>query len=141
MHEVIVHAQGTARNAFHALTAMGCDSAGKTGSAEVGGGGRTHSWYAGYAPSQEPVLAYSLVVENAGHGSEAAVPIMADIMNRIYKDPALVADLGLPAPRPEGAESETEEEGGEPPPPDVIPEEGVPAAERSGDVPLMIISE
>ncbi|MFH1709383.1 MAG: penicillin-binding protein 2 [Planctomycetota bacterium] len=142
MYEVIHDAKGTARSAFHALTAMGVDSSGKTGSAEVAKGRKTHSWYCGYCPSDAPVMGYSMVVENAGHGSEAAVPIMAAIMNRIYKDDKLRFELGLPAPQAPGSRTETDADGETAvPAPDIIPEEGVPAAESTDEIPLMIITE
>ncbi len=95
MHQVTMDVRGTAYKSFRSIQALGIDSAGKTGSAEVGGNRRTHSWYCGFAPFYEPVLSYAIVVENAGHGSDAAVPIMADILGKASRNEKLRKDLGL----------------------------------------------
>jgi len=49
--------------------------AGKTGTAQ-NPHGRDHSWFVGFAPAQDPVIAVAAVVENAGHGSAVAAPIV-----------------------------------------------------------------
>lgn len=55
--------------------------AGKTGSADVDGGKPAHSWFVGFSPVEDPELVVSVIVENAGTGAAAAVPIA----NEIYK--------------------------------------------------------
>lgn len=54
--------------------------AGKTGTAEVAGA-PSHSWFVGYAPHGPAAkkIAFAVVVENAGYGSSAAVPIAGEI--------------------------------------------------------------
>ncbi|MFQ5611508.1 MAG: penicillin-binding protein 2 [Anaerolineae bacterium] len=68
---VVSGARGTARRAFDgwAYTA-----AGKTGTAETGISA-PHAWFAGYTPADEPRVAITVVLENAGEGSEHAAPI------------------------------------------------------------------
>lgn len=95
MHEVTTDEGGTAYSSFRMLEGLGVDSAGKTGSAEVGGNRRTHSWYCGFCPYNDPVLAYSVIIENGGHGSEAAVPVMASILRNVYQDEGLRKGLGI----------------------------------------------
>ncbi|MCR5586308.1 MAG: penicillin-binding protein 2 [Lachnospiraceae bacterium] len=51
--------------------------AGKTGSAEIDSTGKSHAWFVGYAPAENPKIAVSIVVEGAGTGSQYAVPIAA----------------------------------------------------------------
>ncbi|MBS1722070.1 MAG: penicillin-binding protein 2 [Armatimonadetes bacterium] len=70
---------GTARKSSHQFT-PNIAWAGKTGSAENQKGRETHSWFVGFAPLNDPQIVVSVVVENAGHGSEAGAPIAAQIV-------------------------------------------------------------
>jgi penicillin-binding protein 2 len=65
-----VVADGTARG----VRIEGFMAAGKTGTAE-NPHGEPHSWFMGYAPAQDPKVAFSVIVEAGGHGSDVAVPI------------------------------------------------------------------
>jgi penicillin-binding protein 2 len=56
--------------------------AGKTGTAETGSG-RSHAWFAGYAPVDRPKVALVVVVENAGDGSEAAGPVARRLIEKM----------------------------------------------------------
>ncbi len=49
--------------------------AGKTGTAEVGGGKPDHAWFAGYVPVDKPQIAFAVVLEHAGSGGKAAGPV------------------------------------------------------------------
>ncbi len=49
--------------------------AGKTGTAETGGGRGDHAWFAGYVPAEQPKLAFVVVLEHAGDGATAAGPV------------------------------------------------------------------
>lgn len=53
--------------------------AGKTGTAEVGSNETAHAWFVGFAPTEQPEIVVSILVENAGAGSEYAVPIAKKI--------------------------------------------------------------
>lgn len=70
MMEEVVN-QGTG----HALKTSAYQAAGKTGSAEADSKGTTHAWFVGFAPSENPSLVVSVVVEGAGTGGRYAVPI------------------------------------------------------------------
>ncbi|UCG53076.1 MAG: penicillin-binding protein 2 [Candidatus Latescibacterota bacterium] len=70
---VIQDRHGTARSGKIA----GFKTAGKTGTAQ-NPHGEDHSWFIGYAPADDPQIAVSIVVENAGHGSAVASPISRD---------------------------------------------------------------
>jgi peptidoglycan glycosyltransferase len=53
-------------------------SAGKTGTAQLGGEAAPHSWFVGFAPAQEgvePAIAVAVLVESGGAGSANAAPI------------------------------------------------------------------
>jgi peptidoglycan glycosyltransferase len=58
----------------------GVPTAGKSGTAELGGPGEPHSWFIGFAPVQQPRIAIAVVVENGGTGHEQAVPIASKLM-------------------------------------------------------------
>jgi len=57
----------------------GVEVAGKTGSAE-NPHGQAHSWFTAFAPAEAPQVVVTVVVENAGAGSEAAGPIVSELM-------------------------------------------------------------
>jgi penicillin-binding protein 2 len=59
---------------------------GKTGSTEHRRGALTHSWFIGFAPFQNPKIAFAVLVESAGHGGEIAVPIARELV-RTYLAP------------------------------------------------------
>jgi peptidoglycan glycosyltransferase len=60
----------------------GVQTAGKSGSAQVGDRGRPHSWFIGFAPVDEPRIAIAVLVERGGFGRERAVPIAGDLMEQ-----------------------------------------------------------
>ncbi len=58
----------------------GITTAGKSGTAELGGQGEPHSWFVGFAPADQPRVAIAVIVEQAGRGAEVASPIGGDLM-------------------------------------------------------------
>jgi penicillin-binding protein A len=73
--------RGTAARAF-----AGCrvPVAGKTGTAQVGGGDRFRidAWFVGYAPAENPQIAFAVMVEGAGYGGEKAAPVARAIVEQ-----------------------------------------------------------
>lgn len=57
---------------------------GKTGTAQVQGK-EPHAWFAGYAPFENPKIAFAVVVENAGHGGDVAAPIAKEFLREYFK--------------------------------------------------------
>lgn len=57
--------------------------AGKTGSAQVEGE-EAHGLFVGFAPADDPVIAFSVVLENTG-GSKATLPIVETIVNTYFE--------------------------------------------------------
>ncbi|HEX2924074.1 MAG TPA: penicillin-binding transpeptidase domain-containing protein [Chloroflexota bacterium] len=53
---------------------------GKTGSAETGPDQKTHSWFIGYAPADNPTVAVAVIMENKGPGSDFATPAGRKVM-------------------------------------------------------------
>ena len=75
--------------------------AGKTGTAQVASASavaannedrpyelRTHAWFVGFAPFDEPEIAVAVVVEHGGAGGAAAAPIGGEILRTFFDDPA-----------------------------------------------------
>jgi peptidoglycan glycosyltransferase len=59
----------------------GITTAGKSGTAELGGRGEPHSWFVGFAPAEAPTIAIAVIVEQAGRGAEVASPIAGRLMS------------------------------------------------------------
>lgn len=63
----------------YSLSYLSESCAGKTGSAEIDSNGTSHAWFVGYAPAKNPKIAVSVIVEEAGTGSQHAVPIAKEL--------------------------------------------------------------
>jgi penicillin-binding protein 2 len=72
---------GTAYSAFRGAKIV---SAGKTGTAEVFKTGEPHSWFAGYAPADNPKIAVVVIAEHGGEGSTTAAPIFREIVDKYF---------------------------------------------------------
>lgn len=83
--------------------------AGKTGTAE-NPLGKTHAWFIGFAPFDNPEIAMAIVVDQGGQGAVAAVPVARAIVDAYF-----APILGKPAEAPEGAA--TKETAGQETPP------------------------
>jgi peptidoglycan glycosyltransferase len=64
----------------------GIPTAGKSGTAELGGSGEPHSWFIGFAPVNQPRVAIAVLVEQAGRGGAVAAPIAGDLMQRYFEE-------------------------------------------------------
>ena len=76
---VVSHPEGTATGAFAGFPLSSHPVAGKTGTAEVAGK-QPHSWFAAYAPAPDPQFVVVAVVEEGGHGSQVAAPIVRRVL-------------------------------------------------------------
>ncbi len=65
--------------------------AGKTGSAEDVHNALPHAWFVCFAPYEKPKYAIAAIVENAGHGSENALPVCKAILEAAYPAPKKAA--------------------------------------------------
>jgi peptidoglycan glycosyltransferase len=78
--------QGTGTNA----QISGVSVAGKTGTAQVGGGRNPHAWFVSFAPAEDPKVAVAVVLENGGSearlevsGNQLAAPIARRVMEAV----------------------------------------------------------
>lgn len=72
LQAVVAHPQGTG---YKTVRLKEVSIAGKTGTAESGGGQADHAWFAGYVPAENPRIAFAIVLEHAGSGGHAAGPV------------------------------------------------------------------
>jgi penicillin-binding protein A len=63
----------------------GVPTAGKSGTAELGGKGEPHSWFIGFAPVDNPQIAIAVLVERGGRGGERAAPLAGALMKRYFE--------------------------------------------------------
>ncbi len=58
----------------------GVVTAGKSGTAQLGGAGEPNSWFIGFAPADNPQVAIAVVVEHGGRGGARAAPMAGRLM-------------------------------------------------------------
>jgi penicillin-binding protein 2 len=94
--------------ASHRFAGLSIPVAGKTGTAEAGGEDvEPHSWFAAYAPADDPEIALVVVAENAGEGSTVAAPLGRQVIEAYYGlpltdlPPEADEDYVPPTPTPE----------------------------------------
>ncbi|HEX6208299.1 MAG TPA: penicillin-binding protein 2 [Actinomycetota bacterium] len=78
--------QGVGGTATTAFAGFPGSVAGKTGTAEVivDGQETTHSWFAAFAPAEDPEILVVAIVEEGGHGSQVAAPIVRRILEQYF---------------------------------------------------------
>jgi len=59
--------------------------AGKSGTAELGGGGEPHSWFIGFAPAEDPQVAIAVLVERGGSGAQRASPLAGRMLRAYFE--------------------------------------------------------
>jgi penicillin-binding protein 2 len=82
LRQVIAHPQGTG---YKTVRLPDVAIAGKTGTAESGGGRPDHAWFAGYVPAEAPRVAFVVVLEHAGSGGHAAGPVARDLVRAMLQ--------------------------------------------------------
>jgi peptidoglycan glycosyltransferase len=63
----------------------GVTTAGKSGTAELGGEGEPHSWFIGFAPAENPQVAIAVLVERGGRGGERAAPLAGSLLSIYFE--------------------------------------------------------
>ena len=95
--DVVQEESGTA---FRARNKDGLRVAGKTGTAQVVSRkgrseesssawylDRSHGWFAGFAPAEDPQVAFAVLVEHGGSGGGSAAPIATAVMQHYFGEP------------------------------------------------------
>lgn len=81
LEAVVSGARGTARQAFQEIAYT---VAGKTGTAESGQE-EPHAWFSGYAPTDTPRVAITVILEHAGEGSQQAAPLFRAVLEAFFE--------------------------------------------------------
>jgi penicillin-binding protein 2 len=79
---VVADKQGTAHDTVYTKSVS---IAGKTGTAETGGGRADHAWFAGYAPAEGGRVAFAVALEHAGDGATAAGPVARRLVEQMHE--------------------------------------------------------
>lgn len=58
--------------------------AGKTGTAQFGSQGKTHAWFVGFAPWNDPEIGVIVLVEGGGEGHAVAAPVAKQILQHWF---------------------------------------------------------
>jgi len=95
--DVVQDEDGTA---YRARNEDGVPVAGKTGTAQVVSRkgrseesssawylDRSHGWFAGFAPADDPQVAFAVLVEHGGSGGASAAPIATAVMQKYFSEP------------------------------------------------------
>jgi penicillin-binding protein 2 len=95
--DVVQEESGTA---YRARNKDGVRVAGKTGTAQVVSRkgrseesssawylDRSHGWFAGFAPADDPQVAFAVLVEHGGSGGASAAPIAMSVMQQYLSEP------------------------------------------------------
>ncbi len=77
---VVADPRGTAHGTVY-LESMSI--AGKTGTAETGPDEASHAWFAGYAPAENPKVAFVVVLEHGGDAATSAGPVAKRLVLRM----------------------------------------------------------
>ncbi|HOE16127.1 MAG TPA: penicillin-binding protein 2 [Syntrophorhabdaceae bacterium] len=84
MRGVVNEPGGTAYGSRLQNVAM-CGKTGTAQTASLDKGGHDHAWFIAYAPSEEPSIAITALVEHGGHGSSAAAPIAKAVTEGLFR--------------------------------------------------------
>lgn len=81
LRQVVEHPRGTGKRVRMEQVPI----AGKTGTAEIGGGRNDHAWFAGYAPADNPQVAFVVVLEEGGSGGRVAGPVAREFVESLLE--------------------------------------------------------
>ncbi|MFP6764340.1 MAG: penicillin-binding transpeptidase domain-containing protein [Planctomycetaceae bacterium] len=87
LEKVVASPRGTA---YRRVRLKSVSVAGKTGTAETGGGRPDHAWFAGYVPAERPQIAFVAVVEHGGSGGTTAGPLAKKLIAELLKQRLIV---------------------------------------------------
>ena len=80
MREAVIY--GSAKRLYN----LSVEAAGKTGTAQFGEIGETHSWFTSFAPYKNPEIVLVVLIEGGGEGHSGALPVVSDVLEWYFKD-------------------------------------------------------
>jgi penicillin-binding protein 2 len=46
---------------------------------------RDHAWFVGYAPADDPRIAFAVILEHGGHGGRTAAPVVRKVLEAFFE--------------------------------------------------------
>lgn len=80
MRAAITSNTGTAKG----MRELNVKAAGKTGTAQYSNNEKEHAWFTAFAPYNNPEIVVTVLVEGGGEGSDAALPVVRDIIAHYF---------------------------------------------------------
>ncbi|MFH1088712.1 MAG: penicillin-binding transpeptidase domain-containing protein, partial [Patescibacteria group bacterium] len=80
LREAVVSGSGRSLSTFQVPVA------GKTGTAQVSGSDRYHSWFTAFAPYDSPEIVITAIVEQGGEGHATALPVVKSGLTQYFSD-------------------------------------------------------
>lgn len=77
--------QGVLNGSSRALQSLPVSAAGKTGTAQFGNQGKTHAWFAAFAPFDNPQIVIDVLIEGGGEGNATALPVAKDALQWYFQ--------------------------------------------------------
>lgn len=69
------------------LKSYGYTAGGKTGSAEFNSNKEdSHAWFTGFAPAEDPLIAFTIIIEGVGSGGDYAAPMIRRILDTYFEN-------------------------------------------------------
>jgi penicillin-binding protein 2 len=93
--------QAVTEGSARLLNGLKVQAAGKTGTAQYGTSGRTHAWFTGFAPYDDPEIAFAIVIEGGGESFYSSVPVAEAILRAYFNEPLEPGQSLLSAPSAE----------------------------------------
>lgn len=76
--------QAVISGSAQALSYLPVEVAGKTGTAQYNNNTRSHAWFVGFAPYNDPEIVVTVLIEGGGEGARVAVPVAQEIFGWYY---------------------------------------------------------
>jgi len=73
--------QAVTSGSAQSLLSVAVPVAGKTGTAQWASDKPTHAWFTGFAPYNNPEIVVTILIEQGGEGSAAAVPVAKEVLD------------------------------------------------------------
>jgi penicillin-binding protein 2 len=88
MYLVVNGGRGTGRGSWIPKVKV----CGKTGTAQ-NPHGDSHAWFIGFAPMENPEIAFAILVENGGGGGAVAAPIARELLSIYFQDKPMAGEI------------------------------------------------
>jgi len=78
--------QAVTSGSAQGMLSLPVSSAGKTGTAQIGGDANPHAWFTVYAPYENPEIVLTVLIENGGGGEKFALPVAREVLQWYFTE-------------------------------------------------------